>query len=124
MFGATLANPPISLEWAAGTGGLTRTLSVSLGDRLVSRNFRNLSRFPQWPGFLGWTLIDNGPMTATVLVIFGLVYLGMILGGLPFLQLDRTGIALLGRAGANSGPGGARGHALRPGHGARGAGKR
>jgi Na+/H+ antiporter NhaD/arsenite permease-like protein len=35
-------------------------------------------------------------MTSTVLVIFGLVYLGMILGGLPFLQLDRTGIALLG----------------------------
>lgn len=35
-------------------------------------------------------------MTTTVLVIFGLVYLGMILGGLPFLQLDRTGIALLG----------------------------
>ena len=28
--------------------------------------------------------------------IFALVYLGMILGGLPFLQLDRTGIALLG----------------------------
>jgi Na+/H+ antiporter NhaD/arsenite permease-like protein len=35
-------------------------------------------------------------MTATVLVVFGLVYLGMILGALPFLQLDRTGIALLG----------------------------
>ena len=35
-------------------------------------------------------------MTTTVLAIFGLVYLGMILGGLPFLQLDRTGIALLG----------------------------
>jgi Na+/H+ antiporter NhaD/arsenite permease-like protein len=35
-------------------------------------------------------------MTTTVLVIFGLVYLGMILGGLPFLQLDRTGVALLG----------------------------
>ena len=32
----------------------------------------------------------------TVLLIFGLVYLGMILGGLPFLQLDRTGVALLG----------------------------
>jgi len=31
-----------------------------------------------------------------VVLIFGLVYLGMILGGLPFLQLDRTGIALLG----------------------------
>lgn len=35
-------------------------------------------------------------MTSTVLTIFGLVYLGMILGGLPLLQLDRTGIALLG----------------------------
>jgi Na+/H+ antiporter NhaD/arsenite permease-like protein len=35
-------------------------------------------------------------VTSTTLVIFGLVYLGMILGGLPFLQLDRTGIALLG----------------------------
>ncbi len=29
-------------------------------------------------------------------ILFFLVYLGMILGGLPFLQLDRTGIALLG----------------------------
>ncbi|MER2602341.1 MAG: hypothetical protein ABTR27_08290 [Candidatus Competibacter phosphatis] len=28
--------------------------------------------------------------------MFGLVYLGMILGGLPFVQLDRTGVALLG----------------------------
>jgi Na+/H+ antiporter NhaD/arsenite permease-like protein len=35
-------------------------------------------------------------MTSTVLMIFGLVYLGMILGGLPLLKLDRTGIALLG----------------------------
>src|SRR5215471_9418955 len=35
-------------------------------------------------------------MTATVVTIFFLVYLGMILGGLPFLQLDRTGVALLG----------------------------
>ena len=35
-------------------------------------------------------------MTTTVVVIFLIVYLGMILGGLPFLQLDRTGIALLG----------------------------
>ncbi len=34
-------------------------------------------------------------MTAVV-VIFVLVYLGMLLGGLPFLQLDRTGIAVLG----------------------------
>jgi Na+/H+ antiporter NhaD/arsenite permease-like protein len=35
-------------------------------------------------------------MTTTVVVIFLIVYAGMILGGLPFLQLDRTGIALLG----------------------------
>jgi Na+/H+ antiporter NhaD/arsenite permease-like protein len=35
-------------------------------------------------------------MQTTVLLVFGVVYLGMILGGLPFLQLDRTGIALLG----------------------------
>jgi Na+/H+ antiporter NhaD/arsenite permease-like protein len=34
--------------------------------------------------------------TLTVVGIFGIVYLGMILGGLPFLKLDRTGIALLG----------------------------
>lgn len=35
------------------------------------------------------------PMTP-IFVIFVLVYLGMLVGGLPFLQLDRTGIALLG----------------------------
>lgn len=35
-------------------------------------------------------------MAATVLLIFAAVYLGMVLGGLPFLQLDRTGVALLG----------------------------
>ena len=35
-------------------------------------------------------------MTTIILAVFCIVYLGMILGGLPFLQLDRTGIALLG----------------------------
>jgi Na+/H+ antiporter NhaD/arsenite permease-like protein len=35
-------------------------------------------------------------MTAPVVAICAAVYLGMILGGLPFLQLDRTGIAVLG----------------------------
>ncbi len=35
-------------------------------------------------------------MTTAIVVIFFLIYLGMILGGLPFLQLDRTGVALLG----------------------------
>jgi hypothetical protein len=31
-----------------------------------------------------------------ILTVFALTYLGMILGGLPFLKLDRTGVALLG----------------------------
>lgn len=31
-------------------------------------------------------------MDATIFLIFAVVYLGMILGGLPFLQLERTGI--------------------------------
>ncbi|MBI4401190.1 MAG: anion transporter [Nitrospirae bacterium] len=35
-------------------------------------------------------------MTTTIVIVFAIVYLGMILGGLPFFQLDRTGIALLG----------------------------
>ena len=35
-------------------------------------------------------------MNALILTVFVLVYLGMILGGLPFLKLDRTGVALLG----------------------------
>ena len=35
-------------------------------------------------------------MDAAVLVIFALVYAGMILGELPGLALDRTGVALLG----------------------------
>ena len=35
-------------------------------------------------------------MPTAIFIIFCIVYLGMILGGLPFLQLDRTGIALLG----------------------------
>jgi Na+/H+ antiporter NhaD/arsenite permease-like protein len=35
-------------------------------------------------------------MITIIFVVFCIVYLGMILGGLPFLQLDRTGIALLG----------------------------
>jgi len=35
-------------------------------------------------------------VTTLAVAVFLLVYLGMIFGGLPFLQLDRTGIALLG----------------------------
>ena len=36
------------------------------------------------------------PMDSTVLGIFAVVYLGMILGEIPGLALDRTGVALLG----------------------------
>lgn len=35
-------------------------------------------------------------MTAAFVAIFAFFYPSMILGGLPFLQLDRTGVALLG----------------------------
>ncbi|QIK39096.1 anion transporter [Caldichromatium japonicum] len=35
-------------------------------------------------------------MLTLTLIVFLLVYLGLFLGGLPFLQLDRTGVALLG----------------------------
>jgi Na+/H+ antiporter NhaD/arsenite permease-like protein len=35
-------------------------------------------------------------MTTVIVVVFLIVYAGMLLGGLPFLQLDRTGVALLG----------------------------
>jgi Na+/H+ antiporter NhaD/arsenite permease-like protein len=35
-------------------------------------------------------------VTAAVAIVFAAVYLGMIAGALPWLQLDRTGIALLG----------------------------
>ena len=38
-------------------------------------------------------------MDTATLVIFGLVYLGMILGEIPGLALDRTGVALLGAIG-------------------------
>jgi Na+/H+ antiporter NhaD/arsenite permease-like protein len=40
---------------------------------------------------LHWT-----PQTTAVVAIFAAVYLGMVLGGLPRLRLDRTGVALLG----------------------------
>jgi len=40
----------------------------------------------------GWTAHPAWPAA----LIFGVVYLGMLLGGLPKLQLDRTGVALLG----------------------------
>ena len=34
--------------------------------------------------------------TTLAVAVFAVVYVGMILGGLPYLHLDRTGVALLG----------------------------
>ena len=42
------------------------------------------------------SLLPPGGDAVAVGLIFALVYLGMILGGLPWLRLDRTGVALLG----------------------------
>ncbi len=42
------------------------------------------------------SFLPPGGDAVAVGLIFGLVYLGMILGGLPWLRLDRTGVALLG----------------------------
>lgn len=41
-------------------------------------------------------LSSEGLHDAYVLAVFATVYLGMILGGLPRPDLDRTGVALLG----------------------------
>jgi Na+/H+ antiporter NhaD/arsenite permease-like protein len=35
-------------------------------------------------------------MIILIIAVFLLAYLGMIFGGLPFVQLDRAGVALLG----------------------------
>lgn len=41
-------------------------------------------------------MLSGAEQTGAVLAVFGIVYLGMVLGGLPKLHLDRTGVALLG----------------------------
>ena len=46
---------------------------------------------PEWPHLLGHNAQDW-----TVVAVFATVYLGMFLGGLPRLKLDRSGVALLG----------------------------
>ena len=40
--------------------------------------------------------IETHPLQTAIIAIFALVYLGMFLGGLPKLKLDRSGVALLG----------------------------
>ncbi|MDP2416160.1 MAG: anion transporter [Hydrogenophaga sp.] len=46
---------------------------------------------PELPNVLGHNALDW-----TVVAVFATVYLGMFLGGLPRLKLDRSGVALLG----------------------------
>ena len=41
-------------------------------------------------------LLGHAPADWGVVFVFLLVYLGMFLGGLPRLKLDRSGVALLG----------------------------
>lgn len=43
-----------------------------------------------------WRLLGHDAVDWSVVAIFGVVYLGMFLGGLPRLKLDRAGVALLG----------------------------
>ncbi|MBU3696067.1 anion transporter [Dechloromonas sp.] len=40
--------------------------------------------------------VGSHPLQSAIVAIFAVVYLGMFLGGLPKLRLDRTGVALLG----------------------------
>ena len=42
------------------------------------------------------SLLGHGARDWSIVAIFGVVYLGMFLGGLPRLKLDRSGVALLG----------------------------
>jgi Na+/H+ antiporter NhaD/arsenite permease-like protein len=48
---------------------------------------------PQWHAV---EVLGHGARDWGIVAIFGVVYLGMFLGGLPRLKLDRSGVALLG----------------------------
>ena len=51
---------------------------------------------PAPAGLLDWVLLGRHAREWGVVLVFGVVYLGMFLGGLPRLKLDRSGVALLG----------------------------
>jgi Na+/H+ antiporter NhaD/arsenite permease-like protein len=48
------------------------------------------------PALPEFELLGHGVRDWGIVVVFGVVYLGMFLGGLPRLKLDRSGVALLG----------------------------
>ena len=58
-------------------------------------------RLPCWgggvmPALPDIELLGHGVRDWGIVAVFGVVYLGMFLGGLPRLKLDRSGVALLG----------------------------
>jgi hypothetical protein len=57
------------------------------------------------PDGLAIELLDHGDRDWGVCVVFAVVYRGMLLGGLPRLKLDRSGVALLGAIAVISVPG-------------------
>jgi Na+/H+ antiporter NhaD/arsenite permease-like protein len=50
----------------------------------------------EWPGLGRLPLAGHGALDWGIVLVFAVVYLGMFLGGLPKLKLDRSGVALLG----------------------------
>ena len=51
---------------------------------------------PDLPALPAVELLGHGARDWGIVAVFGVVYLGMFLGGLPRLKLDRSGVALLG----------------------------
>jgi Na+/H+ antiporter NhaD/arsenite permease-like protein len=51
---------------------------------------------PSLPALPAVDLLGHGARDWGIVAVFGVVYLGMFLGGLPRLKLDRSGVALLG----------------------------
>ena len=51
---------------------------------------------PPLPDLAAGSVLGHGARDWGIVIVFGVVYLGMFLGGLPRLKLDRSGVALLG----------------------------
>ena len=56
----------------------------------------NLPALPDLAGLQAARWMGHGPLDWGIVAVFAVVYLGMFLGGLPKLKLDRAGVALLG----------------------------
>lgn len=55
-----------------------------------------MSLIPQLPGLPGVDVLGHQAVDWGIVLVFTTVYIGMFLGGLPRLKLDRSGVALLG----------------------------